>query len=125
MTVIDGATVPLQPAQRLGAELQVGRRRQRHRLVAVLEDRDQAPDDQDHHHHGGDLHDAQRLLARFVHADDVLAPEVERHHDGEGRREIRRVRRAGRAMCRRSPVSLIRPPRYRPALTALMGPVST
>ena len=64
---------------------------QRHRLVAVLENGDQAPDDQDHHHHGGDLHDAQRLFARFVDADDVLAPEIERHHRREPGREIRRI----------------------------------
>src|ERR1022692_2788479 len=84
----DGAP---EPAQRLGVELEVFVEGKRHRLVAVLENRDQAPDDQDHHHDRGDLHDAQRFLAGFVHADDVLAPEVNGDHGGEHGREIRRV----------------------------------
>ena len=81
----------LEPSEGFGAELEVGPNRQGHRLVAVLENGDDAPGDQDHHHHGGDLHDAQSFLARFVDPDDVLAPEVKGDDDGEHGREIRPV----------------------------------
>src|ERR1035437_1060174 len=84
----DGA---LEPADGLVGEENVLQSWKRHRLVAVLENRDHAPYEQDHHHDGGDLHDAQRLLAGFVHADDVLAPEVDGDYGGEHCREIRRV----------------------------------
>src|ERR1035437_6068092 len=84
----DGA---LEPAERLVGEANVLQGWKRHRLVAVLENRDHAPDEQDHDHDGGDLHDAQRLLAGFVDADDVLAPEVDGDYGGEHRREIRGI----------------------------------
>ena len=102
--------MPLSQPSASRVELDVFGQRKRHRLVAVLEDRGDAPDDQDHHHDGGDLHDAQRLLAGFVHADDVLAPEVESDDGGEDRGEIRRVDLQP-GMCAVSPISLIRPPR--------------
>src|SRR5262249_22474196 len=69
----DGST---QPAEGFGAEFQIGGDGKRHGLVAVFEDRHQAPGDQDHDHYGGDLHDAQGFLAGFVDADDVFAPEI-------------------------------------------------
>src|ERR1700678_3457520 len=46
------------------------------------EDGDGAPDDEDHDHDGGDDHDLQRLLARFMHTLDVFPPEI--HHDQNG-----------------------------------------
>ena len=57
--------------------------------LRVFAMRDQAPDDQHHHHHGGDLHDLQRPLAGFVHALDVLPPEIDGHHDGKDRGRTR------------------------------------
>src|ERR1035438_7664878 len=36
-------------------------------------------------------HDAQGLLARFMDADDILAPEIHRHRRRKNRREIWRV----------------------------------
>src|ERR1039457_3989846 len=62
-----------------------------HRLIAVLQDGGDAPDDEDDHHGAGDLHDPQSLLAGFMHADNVLAPEVEGNPGGEDGGEIRRV----------------------------------
>src|ERR1019366_1235385 len=86
-----GALPVLELAQGIGVELEAFVGGKRHRLVAVLENGDQAPGDQDHHHNGGDLHDAERFLAGFVHADDVLAPEVDGNYGGEHGGEIRRV----------------------------------
>src|ERR1022692_4340931 len=62
-----------------------------HRLIAVLQDGGDTPDDEDNHHSAGNLHDPQSLLAGFMHADDVLAPEVEGDDGGEDGGEIRRV----------------------------------
>ena len=47
------------------------------------EDCDGAPDDQDYDHDGGDDHDLQGLLARFMHALDVLPPEIDHDQNGE------------------------------------------
>ena len=80
-----------EPAETFLAEMQIGQRGQRHRLVAVLENGDQAPDDENHHHYGGDLHDAERLLAGFMETDHVLAPEVNGDRRGEHRGEVGRV----------------------------------
>ena len=77
-----------QPAESLLAEMQIGQSRQRYGLVTVLEDRDQAPPDQDHHHYRRDLHNAQSLFAGFVNADDVLAPEIYGDRRREDSREI-------------------------------------
>src|ERR1700674_3915820 len=45
-----------------------------------------APGDQHHHHDSGELHDPQRLAARFRNALDVLPPEIQgdEHRDGCG-----------------------------------------
>ena len=61
--------------------------------VAAQQNGQRAPDQQRHHHHGGDLHDAQRLAARFVHALDVLPPEVHRDENGEEGGKIVHVER--------------------------------
>ena len=82
-----------EPSERFRAVMDVRGRRERHRLIALQQDRHYAPRDQDHHHHRGQLHDAQRFLARLVHADHVLAPEIHGGEDGEARGEIRRVDR--------------------------------
>ena len=91
MKVMEGGHRALEPAQRLRVELEVFRKGKRHRLVAILENRGHTPDDQHHNHDRRDLHNAQRLLAGFVHADDVFAPEVEGDDGGEGSGKIRRV----------------------------------
>src|ERR1035438_6182123 len=62
-----------------------------YRLIAVLQDGGDAPDDKDDHHGAGNLHNAQSLLTGFMHADDVLAPEVEGDDGGEDGGEIGRV----------------------------------
>ena len=73
--------VPLNQPSASGAEVQVARRwapaasAQGPCRSSVM----RAPDQEDHHHHGGDLHDAQRLAAGFVHALDVAPPEVDGH----------------------------------------------
>ena len=83
-----------------------------------------APDDQHHHHHGRDLHDPQSFFAGLVNPDDVLAPEIKRDHDGEESREIFGMH-VDPGLWKYSPISLMSPARYSPALTPLMGPVST
>ena len=76
---ICGQTVPLNQPRRLVAEMQVVRHgRGRNLRGTVQQQRQRAPDQERDHHHGGDLHDPQRLAARFVHALDVAPPEVER-----------------------------------------------
>ena len=79
-----------EPSQGARAEPDAFRGGQRDRVGALrhAEDRDQAPHDQDHHHHRGDLHDAQRLLARFMNPDGVFAPEIQRDDDREQRRKM-------------------------------------
>ena len=91
ITVMEGATVPLSQPTESSVKRRVCRRGEGYRLIAVLQDGGDAPDDQDDHHPGGDLHDPQGLLAGFVHAHDVLAPEVDGDGGGEDRGEIRRV----------------------------------
>ena len=43
----------------------------------------EAPTDQQHHHDGGELHDAQRFVARLGNALDVLPPEIDGDENGE------------------------------------------
>ena len=86
-----GAIVPLSQPSDVVAQVEIRLDRQRNRLESVQRHRQQAPSDQDHDHDGGDLHDAQRLHARFVHAQNVLAPEVQGREHGEPRGEIRRM----------------------------------
>ena len=50
-------------------------------------DGDGTPDQEDHHHHGRDLHDAQSSAARFMHAPDILPPEVNGDQHAQSRRE--------------------------------------
>ncbi len=84
-------TCALEPAQRFVTDVHIAHGGERHRLVTVFKDREQTPDDQDHHHYGCDLHDAQSFLAGFVNADDVFAPEIERHENREAGGEILRI----------------------------------
>ena len=84
-----GSDGSLQPPQGLITEIQVSRRGRRHRLVTVLEDRDQAPDDQDYHHHRGDLHNPQRLCAGEGNANSIAVPEVEGNQSSKSCREER------------------------------------
>ena len=80
-----------EPAHGIVGEAESLQGGERHRLIAVLQDGGDAPDDQDYHHAAGDLHDSQGLLAGFVHAHDVLAPEIEGDDGGEDRGEVGRV----------------------------------
>src|SRR5271163_742463 len=71
---------PVQPAKRFFVELHYsGMQRVWRQMNGRTEDSDGAPDDQNHNHHGGHDHDLQGLLARFMHALNVLPPEI--HHD--------------------------------------------
>src|SRR4051794_28027277 len=81
----------LQPAHGAFTEMNVAYGWEGHRLVALAQNREQAPDNEYHHHHGRDLHNAQRLLARLVHALDVLTPEVESYKNSESGRKVRWV----------------------------------
>ena len=76
-----------------------GRERwQRHGRETAHRHRRQAPADQNDHHQRGELHDAQRFLAGFVNADDILAPEINGHGDGENcRKRLRLNLEAGMA----------------------------
>src|SRR5271169_3827772 len=56
MKVMEGATVPLSQPSASGLNLMFSGRGG-HRLVAGLENRHHAPDDQHHDHDSGDLHD--------------------------------------------------------------------
>ena len=49
-------------------------------------ERQPAPGEHDHGHHRGGDHDLQRLAARLVDAEQVLAQEVERDGAGDGHR---------------------------------------
>ena len=81
----------LEPSERFVGELQLERRQMR----ATHINRQPAPYDHDHGHHGRDLHDAHRLAARFLDAENVLTPEINRHRDREERGgEIRRQNNA-------------------------------
>ena len=88
-------TGPVQPAEAFAGDVEVRGRGQRDRLVAARENRGQRPDDQYDDHHGGDLHDAQRLLARLMHADNVLTPKIDRHHDRDARGKDLRIDHPG------------------------------
>ena len=68
--------------------MNIGHRGKGHRLIALAEDCVDAPHDQHHHHHRRDLHNPQSLLARFMHADNVLAPEIQRDYDSKSRGEV-------------------------------------
>ena len=78
-----------EPALGVFGEHQVRRRGRGRQIAPTAFERDskRAPDQQNGHHHRGDLHDAQRLAAGFVHALDVLPPEVNRDDHGESRGE--------------------------------------
>src|SRR5437016_9405557 len=81
------------PTESLAAEFDGLPRRKRDaiRTIRHAEHGDQTPDNEDHHHYRGDLHDAEGLFARFVDADDVLAPEVQCDEDGEAGRKMFRM----------------------------------
>ena len=66
---------------------QVGRQRGEVPGFGSDRDRDQAPDDHDDPHDRRRPHDLQCLVARLVDALDVDPPEVDRHRDGDRRRE--------------------------------------
>ncbi len=77
----------LEPSERFVGELQFERRH----VSAANRDREAAPYDHHHGHHGGDLHDAHRLAAGFLDAENILVPEINGYGDGEERgAEIRR-----------------------------------
>ena len=86
---ICGQMVPWNQPRRFGAEVQVARQRARAgicagpRISSVM----RTPDQKHHHHHGRDLHDAQRLAARFVNALDVAPPEIDGDDHAEDRGE--------------------------------------
>jgi hypothetical protein len=93
-----GRNRPFEPPQRVRREMQIAHDGERDGLVAASEDGYQAPGDEDHHHHRGDLHDAEGLFARFVNADDVLAPEINRDRGGKNSGEMRRMEVQARDM---------------------------
>ncbi len=77
----------LEPSERVVGELQLERRQMR----AAHINRQPAPHDHHHGHDGRDLHDAHRLAAGLLDAENILAPEINRDGDGEeGGREIGR-----------------------------------
>ena len=75
----DRQAAALQESQRVVAEVEVRGNRRRRKVHAHHADRVHAPDQQNDHHHRGDLHNAQRLVARFLDALDVLPPVVDGH----------------------------------------------
>ena len=78
---------------------------------------DGTPNYKNDHHYGGDLHNPQRLAARFMHAFDVHPPEIDCGYDCDsGREEIDVYVITGDG-------SLIKAPKYWPALTPLIGQV--
>ncbi len=80
-----GNPVSFQEAERIWTEFQIRRSRRRRQVNAAHHHRVGAPDEQNDHHHGGDLHNAQSLVARLLDALDVLPPVI----DGDRRREHR------------------------------------
>src|SRR5580765_593597 len=78
-------------------ELEIrGKRRRRNLRGSSFEKVQTAPDEKHHNHHGCDLHDPQRLRARFVDTLDIRPPEIQRRNHTERRRELEwRNRTAG------------------------------
>ena len=77
----------LQPPERIAGEMQVPRRGGgRKRSAAADQKRQPAPGDHEDDHHGHHLHDAQRVIARFVHSLCVPPPEIAGDQDGHQRR---------------------------------------
>src|SRR5882724_781021 len=73
----------LEESERAVVEMQVGGSGPGDGLVAVLQDGDQRPTEEDDHHDGGDLHDAKGFFAGFVETFGVLPPVVNGYGQGE------------------------------------------
>ena len=78
--------IPVKPSHRALPEPHVLRRRIRRQMPASHPKRIAAPPDQQHYHHRRELHDAQRLVARFRNPLDILPPEIQRHQNRKERR---------------------------------------
>ena len=88
--------IAIQPAKRSLVELHVLRQRRGRKVPATTSIQGvEAPSDQDNHHDGGELHDTQRLSARFRDAFDIFPPEIKRDHDGNCRRSAVHVEMNG------------------------------
>ena len=79
-----GPVITVQPAQRTFIELHVAGIGERWQVPAGAHPQGvNAPGDEHHDHDGGELHDAERLTARFRHTLNILPPEIQGDDDGD------------------------------------------
>ncbi len=91
----DRQAVASQKPECIIAEMEIGGDGRWRQMGSADGNRITAPDQQNDHHHRGDLHNAQRLVARLLNALDVLPPVIDRHSGSQQRRRVVHVQLDG------------------------------